>query len=72
MADEYEYQPLPDEESIRVLVLSPGKGDESAAKARPTTRLAGQNRLSACMASEKSTLRGVSIAIYPGSPIEEP
>lgn len=28
MANEYEYQPLPDEESIRVLVLAPGKGSD--------------------------------------------
>lgn len=28
MATEYKYQPLPDEECIRVLVLSPGEGDE--------------------------------------------
>lgn len=28
MANKYGYRPLPDEESIRVLILAPGKGDE--------------------------------------------
>lgn len=47
MANKYEYQPLPDEESIRVLVLSPGEGDE------PLSGVLKMNRLS----NRRQTLR---------------
>lgn len=44
MADEYEYQPLPDEESIRVLVLSPGKGDEPLSGVLKTIHLSNRRQ----------------------------
>lgn len=44
MADEYEYQPLPDEESIRVLVLSPGNGDEPLSGVLKTIRLSNRRQ----------------------------
>lgn len=44
MADEFEYQPLPDEESIRVLVLSPGEGDEPLSGVLKTIHLSNRRQ----------------------------
>lgn len=44
MTDEYEYQPLPDEESIRVLVLSPGEGDDPLSGVLKTIHLSNRRQ----------------------------
>lgn len=59
MADEYEYQPLPDEESVRVLILSPGKGDEPLSGVLKMIRLSNR-RQTLCSAQQAQKRRNTS------------